>query len=153
MRPFCAFLCLVLLGCNILELFSGYLFLFLFIYPIRDHKRRSLSATTSTPPGPAIPPPPAGSAIPTPPTRPAISTAAMATMPSTTITTTVSTATTLAATMIITTSVATIAQSTFLATDKVGVQISLRQNLTLTDPYLDTDLPINSQRKYIRIID
>jgi hypothetical protein len=40
-----------------------------------------------------------------------------------------------------------------LAADKIGVQIPLRQHLTLTDPYLDPDLSIYRQRIDIRVID
>src|SRR5438309_1253818 len=50
-------------------------------------------------------------------------------------------------------SVPAVAQSAFLATDKVGVQVPLGQHFTLTDPYLDTDLTIYRQSKYVRIVD
>ena len=81
----------------------------------------------------------------------------------TTLTTPVTTATTFAAmtamstmtmiAMITIPPVATIAQTAFLATHEIRIQVSLRQDFTLTDPHLDTDLPIYRQRKHIRIID
>jgi hypothetical protein len=40
-----------------------------------------------------------------------------------------------------------------LAANEVGVEIAFSQHFTFTDPYLDAYLAINSQRKYIRIVD
>jgi hypothetical protein len=50
-------------------------------------------------------------------------------------------------------SIPTIAQATFFSADKIRVQVSLRQYLTLTDPYLDTDLSVYGQSKDISIVD
>src|SRR5438552_3901643 len=36
---------------------------------------------------------------------------------------------------------------------KVGVQVSLAQDLTFTNPNLNTNLTVNSQRKYICVVD
>src|SRR5579859_1829770 len=80
------------------------------------------------------------------------------------VTTPVSTATTLATVatttitpmtmiMVAIPSVPAIAQDTFFPTDKVGVQVSFRKHLTLTDPDLDPDLPVDGEREHIRIVD
>src|SRR5689334_13991371 len=39
-----------------------------------------------------------------------------------------------------------------LTTHEIGVQISLGQNFTFTDPYLDTDLSIYGKSEYIGIV-
>src|ERR1043165_8550138 len=40
-----------------------------------------------------------------------------------------------------------------LTANEVRVQVSFTQNFTFTDPYFDTDLTVNSQRKYVSIVD
>ena len=39
-----------------------------------------------------------------------------------------------------------------LATNEVGVEVALGKHFTLTYPYLDADLTVNSQRKHIGIV-
>src|SRR5580658_9644903 len=66
-RPFCAFLCLVLLGCNILELFSGYLITFiLYVVPTYSRRKRSYLRGPPAPPGLRSPPLPPGLRSPPP---------------------------------------------------------------------------------------
>src|SRR5687767_15198704 len=82
----------------------------------------------------------------------AAATSSVAAASSVTTTTTMMSTTTAMSAVITFSSVSSVAYIT-LTTYEVRVQVSLTKYFTFTDPYFDTDLTVNSQRKYVGVVD
>src|SRR4051812_11823168 len=88
-------------------------------------------------------------------TASAISAAAATSAISAAATATSSVTTTMMSTTMPTITLSSISSVAYIALTayEVRVQVSLAKDFTFTDPYFDTDLTVNSQRKHVSVVD